>query len=294
METILTEYEAYLFQEKNMARNSLQAYLRDLRGFVRFLKDRQIHQFSDVNNATIISYVLYLKKLGRTSSTINRKVASVRSFYHFLVRRGDVTENPVARVRSPKPEKREPEYLSLEEVELLLAQPDDSPKGLRDKAILELMYATGMRVSEVVMLDAGDVNLKMDFVACGADSRSGRILPIGRMCRQALDDYMAGCRNDLLTDPAEPALFVNVSGKRITRQGLWKIIRGYAEKAGIQKRITPQILRHSFAVHMVQNGADLKSLQELLGHEDAAAAQVYLTVSQSTLREVYEKTHPRA
>ena len=294
MESILAEFEAYLFQEKKMAKNSLQAYRRDVRGFAQFLKEKHIRQFSDVNNATIISYVLYLKKLGRTTSTINRKIASVRSFFYFLKRRGDVEENPVARVRTPKLEKKELEYLSLEEVELLLSQPDDSRKGIRDKAILELMYATGMRVSEVVMLDVGDVNLKMDFVACGSDQSNARILPIGQMCREALARYLEEGRSGMLTDMEEDALFVNYNGHRLTRQGLWKIIRYYADKAGIEKRITPQILRHSFAVHMIQNGADLKSLQELLGHEDAAATQVYLTANRSTLKEVYDKTHPRA
>ena len=294
MESILAEFESYLFQEKKMAKNSLQAYRRDVRGFAQFLKDKHIRQFSEVNNATIISYVLYLKKLGRTTSTINRKIASVRSFFYFLKRRGDVDENPVARVRAPKLEKKEIQFLSLEDVELLLSQPDDSPKGIRDKAILELMYATGMRVSEVVMLDVGDVNLKMDFVACGTDKDNARILPIGRLCREALARYLEESREGMLTEMSEQALFVNYNGHRLTRQGLWKIIRHYAEKAGIRKRITPQILRHSFAVHMIQNGADLKSLQELLGHEDAAATQVYLTANQTALKEVYDKTHPRA
>ena len=294
VESILAEYEAYLFQEKKMARNSLQAYRRDLRGFAQYLKERQIGDFTEVSNAMIIAYVLYLKKLGRTTSTINRKIASVRSFYNFLIRRGDLTENPVAQVRTPKQEKREVQYLSMEDVELLLAQPDESRKGLRDRAILELMYATGMRVSEVVMLDEGDVNLKLEFVACGSDRETGRILPIGKLCREALTKYMEEGRDGFLTDPEEKALFVNYNGHRLTRQGLWKIIRYYAEKAGIDKPITPQILRHSFAVHMVQNGADLKSLQVLLGHEDAAATQIYLTANQNTVKEVYNNTHPRA
>ncbi|MBR2576046.1 MAG: tyrosine recombinase [Firmicutes bacterium] len=294
MESILAEFEAYLFQEKKMARNSLQAYRRDVRGFAGFLKEKNIHRFSDASSATVISYVLYLKKIGRTTSTINRKVASVRSFYNFLIRRGDVTENPAEQIRTPKQERKALEYLSPEEVELLLAQPDGSRKGIRDKAILELIYATGMRVSELVMLDVGDVNLKMDFVACGSEQGSGRIIPIGRLCKEALIAYLETDRASMLTDPSEQALFINYTGHRLTRQGLWKIIRHYADKAGIRKRITPQILRHSFAVHMLQNGADLKSLQELLGHEEAAATQVYLTAEKENLKEVYAKAHPRA
>lgn len=294
MESILAEFEAYLFQEKKMARNSLQAYRRDVRGFAGFLKEKNIRRFSDASSATVISYVLYLKKIGRTTSTINRKVASVRSFYNFLIRRGDVTENPAEQIRTPKQERKTLEYLSPEEVELLLSQPDGSRKGIRDKAILELIYATGMRVSELVMLDVGDVNLKMDFVACGSEQGSGRIIPIGRLCKEALIAYLETDRASMLTDPSEQALFINYTGHRLTRQGLWKIIRHYADKAGIRKRITPQILRHSFAVHMLQNGADLKSLQELLGHEDAAATQVYLTAEKENLKEVYAKAHPRA
>ena len=294
MESIIAEFEAYLFREKGMAKNSLLAYHRDIRGFADYLKERNIRRFSDVNNATVISYVLYLKKIGRSTSTINRTTASIRSFYNFLIRRGDITENPAERIRAPRQEKKIPEYLTTEEMELVLAQPDNTRKGIRDRAILELMYATGMRVSEVVMLDVGDVNLKMDFVACGQDRESGRIIPIGKICREALTDYLENDRSSMLTNSSEQAFFVNYNGRRLTRQGLWKIIRHYAEKAGIRKRITPQMLRHSFAIHMLQNGADLKSLQELLGHEDAAATQVYLAANKEGLKEVYAKAHPRA
>lgn len=294
MDTIFSEFEAYLFQEKKMAKNSLQAYRRDIRGFAGFLEDKHIDKPADVNNATIVSYILYLKKEGRTTATINRKMASVRAFFSFLMLRGDIKENPVSKIKTPKVEKKAPQYLSLEDVECLLSQPDDSPKGKRDKAILEIMYATGMRVSEIIQMDVSDVNLKMGFAACGSEDGKGRIIPMGSICRNAVQEYLADCRDKFIKDAKETALFVNYNGSRLTRQGLWKIIKYYAEKAGIEKKITPQILRHSFAVHMLQNGADLKSLQELLGHEDAAATQIYLMANQNRLKDVYDRTHPRA
>lgn len=294
METIFTEFEAYLFQEKKMSRNSLEAYRRDIRAFGHFLTEKRIDNVIAVTESTVISYVLFLRKEGRTTSTINRKIASVRAFYNFLIKRGIIDDNPVKKIKTPKMEKKAPDYLSLEEVDKLISQPDTSPKGIRDRAILELMYATGMRVSEVVSLDEGDINLKMGFAACGSEEGKGRIIPIGTKCRESLAAYLDGIRADFVSDPKEKALFVNQAGGRLTRQGLWKMINNYAGEAGIEKRISPQILRNSFAAHMIQNGADLKSLQELLGHEDAAATQIYLTLNKSRITDVYNKTHPRA
>ena len=294
METIFTEFEAYLFQEKKMSRNSLEAYRRDIRAFGHFLSEKSIDNVLAVTESTVISYVLFLRKEGRTTATINRKVASVRAFYNFLIKRGAIDDNPVKKIKTPKTEKKAPDYLSLEEVERLIEQPDESPKGRRDRAILELMYATGMRVSEVVNLDEGDINLKMGFAACVSEDGKGRIIPIGTKCCESLAVYLDEVRADFLSDSKEKALFINQSGGRLTRQGLWKIINIYAAEAGIEKRISPQILRNSFAAHMIQNGADLKSLQELLGHEDAAATQIYLTLNKSRITDVYNKTHPRA
>ncbi len=294
METIFAEFESYLFQEKKMARNSLDAYRRDIRAFGRFLEEKSIENPNEATDSTIIAYVLQMKKEGRSTATINRKIASVRAFYNFLLKRGDVSENPVKKIKAPKVEKKVPEYLTTEEVESLLEQPDESLKGIRDKAILEIMYATGMRVTEVVNLDEGDVNLKMNFVACGAEEGRGRIIPIGRKCMDALKKYINEARPKLTFEYGEKSLFLNHAGGRLTRQGLWKIIRFYSEKAEIKKNITPQILRHSFAVHMIQNGADLRSIQELLGHEDVSATEIYMTVNKSKITDVYNKTHPRA
>ena len=199
MDNIFLEFEAYLFQEKKMAKNSLQAYRRDIRGFATFLKDKGMDNPAEVSNATIVSYILYLKKEGRTTATINRKMASVRAFFAFLLLRGYIKENPVSKIKPPKVEKKAPEYLSLEEVECLLSQPDDTLKGKRDKAILELMYATGMRVSEIIQMDVADVNLKMGFAAiCGSEEGKGRIIPLGAPCRNAVQTYINDCRGEFI------------------------------------------------------------------------------------------------
>ena len=294
MESIFTEFDQFLSQEKKLAQNSLEAYRRDIRGFGLFLRSREIHNLEEVNSAIIVAFILSLKNENRSPSTINRKVAAIRSLFHFLIDKGFVSINPALNVKSPRVEKKPPEYLSIEEVENLLAQPDDSNKGVRDKAILELLYATGMRVSEIIEMDVNDANTKMGFVACSGEHGKARIIPLGRPARAALETYVKAYRCTFVKDEEQNALYVNYAGDRLTRQGLWKIIKYYADKAGIDKKITPQILRHSFAVHMIQNGADIKSIQELLGHEDVTATQVYLIATKNRIKEVYDKSHPRA
>lgn len=294
METIISEFEKYLAEEKSMAGNSLKAYGRDVRDFADFISEKQICSFADATNATVVSYILYMNKEGRSSSTINRKIAAIRTLYKFLVKRGFASENPAEDIRTPKIEKKEIDYLSIEEVEMILSQPDDSTKGKRDRAILELMYATGMKVSEVIEADVVDINLKMGFISCGNDEKNARVIPFGRPCRDAIREYLENSRSNLTEDAEQDAIFVNLNGARLTRQGVWKMIRGYAERAGIEKKITPQIMRNSFAVHMIQNGADMRSLQEMLGHVDAATTQMYLSAAGKDVREVYLKTHPRA
>lgn len=294
MDKKLNDFEQYLKEEKKMAQNSVDAYLRDIKGFESFVREKEITDWKDVNNAMVVAYVLYLKEDGKSSSTINRKVASIRSLYFYLMDQKEVENNPAVHVKVPKVKKRPPEFLSIEEVEQLLGQPDQTAKGIRDKAILELLYATGMRVSELVDMDLSDMNIKMGFVACNGEHGKTRIIPLGKPAREAMENYLNNVRDGLVRSQQETALFVNYTGERLTRQGLWKIIKHYAEKAGIQAKITPQILRHSFAIHMVQNGADIKSLQELLGHEDVTATQVYLIATRNKIKEVYDKTHPRA
>ena len=208
---------------------------------------------------------------------------------------GIVFGNPTSGIKTPKVERKELEYLTIEEVDKLLDSPSENPRGMRDRAILELLYATGIRVNEVIAANVEDVNLRIGFFTCPGEHGKARIIPIGRPARQALERYIYDARNMIIKDNrSEKSLFVNYYGQRMTRQGLWKVLKEYAEKEKIEHKLTPHILRNSFAVHMIQNGADLKSLQELLGHEDIAATQIYLSVTKNRIKDVYDKTHPRA
>lgn len=294
MGNILEEYISYLISEKEMSDNSLNAYKRDIKNFLMFLDEKHTDDYSEISKTTIITYILKLKGQGKASSTISRNIASIRSFCSYLMINGLLKNDPTLNIDSPKIQKKIPEYLSLEEVELLLEQPDDSIKGIRDKAILEVLYATGVRVSEIIDFTIDDVNVKMGFVACNGEHGKARIIPLGNPSKQALIRYLNTSREKLIKNNEEKSLFVNYNGEKLTRQGLWKIINYYTKKAGIKKQITPQIVRHSFAVHLVQNGADLKSVQELLGHSDISTTQIYSEIIKNRIKEVYDKSHPRA
>ncbi|NLK73365.1 MAG: site-specific tyrosine recombinase XerD [Clostridiales bacterium] len=295
MDSILSNYINYLKSEKELSENSLSAYKRDISNFLAFLKEKYGLNLNEISKTIIISYILKLKNQEKSSSTISRNIASIRSFCGYLIFKGILSNDPTVSIDSPKIQKKKPEYLTLEEVELLLNLPDDSIKGLRDKAILEVLYATGVRVSELVDFTLEDVNVKMGFVACNGEHGKARIIPLGSISRKALSRYLDESRKVFINNNSEEkALFVNYNGERLTRQGLWKIIKYYTKKSGIQKQITPQILRHSFAVHLVQNGADLKSVQELLGHADISTTQIYSEVIKNRIKEVYDKAHPRA
>ena len=291
----LDQFIDYLEKERKKSRNTLEAYKRDIAGFFAFLKKRGIDEPDYVTNTEIVAFLMELKNEGRAPATVNRKMASVRAYYNFLVEKQIITQNPTQNIKTPKVEKKGLEYLSIEEVDKLLAMPDDSIRGKRDRAILELLYATGIRVNEVIAANVSDVNLRIGFFTCPGESGKARIIPIGRPAKAALEEYIFNSRDMIVKDnKGENALFVNYYGKRMTRQGLWKIMKEYAGKAGLTQKLTPHILRNSFAVHMVQNGADLKSLQELLGHEDISATQIYLSVTKNRIKDVYDKTHPRA
>ena len=292
----MDDYKEYMEKVKGMARNSTEAYLRDIREFQAFLDQRGSLSPEDISNTEIVAFVLHLKNLGRSTATSNRKVASLRGFFSFLQEQGRISANPCLHIKSPRVERKEIEYLTLGEVDRLLMLPDTTVKGIRDRALLELLYATGIRVSEVLEPNVEDMNLRVGFITSTGEFGTPRIVPIGRPARAALEEYLYDARPKLLRSKknSEKSLFVNYNGERITRQGIWKMLKDYGVKAGIDKAITPQILRNSFAAHMVQNGADLKSLQELLGHEDVTATQVYLTVTKNRIKEVYDKTHPRA
>ncbi len=288
------EFVAYLQQEKRMSKNTLEAYKRDVLGLIAFLESRGTRNVLETSSTDIVAYLHNLKGMGKTAATVNRKLASLRSFFNYLMKRGLISENPTAGIKSPRIEHKELEFLSIEEIDKLLETPDESLKGRRDKAILEVLYATGIKVSELIDANVEDVNFRMGFITCAQTSRA-RIVPLGRPARVALEDYVYDVRDKLIRDnKKEKALFVNYYGQRITRQGLWKLLKEYGKKAGIEARITPNIIRNSFAIHMLQNGADLKSLQELMGHEDITATQVYLSATKNRIKDVYDRTHPRA
>lgn len=296
MNSFIQQFKSELESRKKMAPNSISAYVRDITEFEDYLNSISTNEITGVSQADITDYLLMLKNEGKSAATVNRKMASIRAFYRLMSKTEAVSENPAADIKVPKISRKEIEYLTIEEVEELLRQPEDTIKGLRDKAILETLYATGLRVSELIEANTEDINLRMGFVTCNGEHGKARIIPLGRPAKAALEEYIYEDRAKILKneDPSEKALFLNYYGKRLTRQAMWKILREYAKKAGIKKKITPQILRNSFAVHMVQNGADLKSLQELLGHEDPAATQIYLSVTKNRIKDVYDKTHPRA
>lgn len=295
MDRYIDQFITYLSQEKKMARNSLEAYKRDVMEFETVISDKNV-SLEEASNTEVVAYLLKLKNDGKSAATVNRKIASLRSFYQYLYAQNLVKTNPTLNIKSPKIERKEIEYLSIEEIEVLLEQPDHTMKGIRDRAILEILYATGIRVSEIIESNVEDLNLRMGFIACPGDHGKARIIPLGRPARAAAEEYIYEARPKLLKEEngSENALFLNYNGGRFSRQGLWKLLKEYAKLAGIENKLTPQTLRNSFAVHMIQNGADIKSLQELLGHEDINATQIYLSVSKNRIKEVYDKTHPRA
>ena len=235
-----------------------------------------------------------MQENGKKASSISRCIASIRSFYQFILKNRKIKVDPTANIQSPKIEKRTPNVLTSKEVELLLKQPDTVDlKGVRDKAMLEFAYATGMRVTEIISLNIDDVNLEEAYVIC-KNGKKQRIIPLGTMSLKALKEYIDEARDILIKNENEKALFVNINGGRLTRQGFWKIIKFYKEQAHISKDITPHVLRHSFATHLLQNGADLKAIQTMLGHSDISSTQVYMQFQDEGLKEIYKKAHPRA
>ncbi|AOT68133.1 site-specific tyrosine recombinase XerD [Geosporobacter ferrireducens] len=294
MNMLLNDFIHYLTHEKELSKNTLESYKRDISQYIEFLQDKSVISFKDTNKTTIITYLLHLQKMGKATATISRSLASIRSLYQFLLNEKMIEKDPTLNLESPKSEKKLPSVLSLKEVELLLAQPDEkSEKGVRDKAMLELLYATGIRVTELVSLDHNHLNLDMGYIKC-CNGAKERIIPIGSMARDAIGKYVTQCRQNLVRDQEEKSLFVNYHGSRLTRQGFWKIIKMYTQKAKINKKITPHTLRHSFAIHLIQNGADLRSVQEMLGHSDISTTQIYTQLSKNKIKEVYNKAHPRA
>lgn len=296
MDDIINNFFCYLRDEKELSNNTLDSYLRDIEQFNEYIKKYSSLDLLNVNKTIVITYLMYLQKNGMATATISRKLASLRSFYQYLLNKGMIKEDPTLNLHSPRQDKKMPEILTQKEVDLLLSQPEtNSFKGVRDKAMLEVLYATGIRVSELIALDIDDINFEVGFIVLDKDTSNERAVPIGNTALNCLRLYNEEYRYKALKDDEELALFINYHGKRLTRQGFWKIIKYYTSKTNINKRITPHTLRHSFAVHLLQNGADLKSVQEMLGHSDISTTQMYsFATSDKKLREVYKKTHPRA
>ncbi|NLK88396.1 MAG: site-specific tyrosine recombinase XerD [Clostridiaceae bacterium] len=294
MEALVQKFVNFLERDKRLSVNTLQSYRRDIEQYFTYLQEINLQNISNSNKTTVIAYLLYLQKKGRATSTISRNLASIRSFYQYISKNKLIDHDPTAELESPKVEKKLPQILSPEEVELLLEQPQCVDlKGYRDKAMLELLYATGIRVSELIQLDFDDLNMDMCFIRCCKGVKE-RMIPIGSMAVSALKEYLNKSRPLLIQSADETALFVNINGSRLTRQGFWKIIKQYKNQAQINKDITPHTLRHSFAAHLLENGADLRSIQEMLGHSDISSTQVYAQIAKNRIKDIYKKTHPRA
>ncbi len=293
MNDMLLEFEEYLKNDKHSSSNTLTSYLRDVRQFGLYL-ERCGTSLTDADTETISEYIQELQQNGKSVSTVTRLIASLRCFYGYLLIHNYIDSNPVKTVTVPKSQKKLPQILTGKEVDLLLSQPKCVDfKGYRDKAMLELLYATGIRVTELISLNITDVNTSVGFIKCSHRDKE-RIIPLYPAAIKAISDYVSTARENMIADPDETALFVNLNGTRMTRQGFWKIIKHYQKTAGINKDITPHTLRHSFATHLLENGADLHSIQEMLGHVDISSTQVYVQLVKQNLRDVYNKYHPRA
>ncbi len=287
-------FVTFMMGEKHKSQNTILSYRRDVSQFIEYLTLNGINDLKKTTKTTVLTYLLKLQKEGKASSTVSRTLASLRSFYSYVNETGAEMENPTTNLETPKVEKKLPSVLTTKEVELLLEQPDSEDiKGKRDRAMLELLYATGIRVSELINLEIGDVNTSLGFIKC-IGAKKERVVPLGNMAKEAVTDYILHSRESMVGDSKEHALFVNCNGTKLSRQGFWKIIKQYQKQANITADITPHTLRHSFAAHLLENGADLKSIQEMLGHADISSTQVYSQLMNNKIKNVYEKAHPRA
>lgn len=295
MDEQLKAFLNYLFIEKGSAQNTIMAYERDLQSYLRYLKNiESVLSLNDVQRVHIVHFLRFLKEQGKSSKTLARHIASVRAFHQFLLRAKATGQDPSVQIETPRLERSLPNVLSLQEVETLMETPKlEDHFGIRDKAMLELLYATGIRVSELIGLEIDNVQLTMGFVRCNGNKE--RIIPIGRAAADAIKQYLDYGRPRFISmKQQDNALFLNHQGKRLTRQGFWKILKKLAKEAGIEKELTPHTLRHSFATHLLENGADLRAVQEMLGHSDISTTQIYTQVSKTKIKDVYSKFHPRA
>jgi len=291
---LVQAYENFLIRVKQASSNTVSSYLRDIRQFADWLHQENEIDVVDASQLNISNYFLHLESEGRSSATVSRSLASLKNFYSYAVSSGFLESSPVMDIHVDRGEKKTPQILTSREIELLLSQPACiDAKGYRDKAMLELLYATGIRVTELIELNLDDVNLDLGIIKC-AGSKKTRAIPLYPAALRALRAYIENIRGVMLSDPDEPALFVNINGVRMSRQGFWKILKHYQQLAHIDKEITPHTLRHSFAVHLLENGADIVSVQELMGHSDISSTQVYTQMINQKLKSVYARCHPRA
>ena len=291
---LISGFSAYLSEDKHAAQNTLSSYMRDVMKLASYLDAYSSARLETAATHDVEDFVFWLKKNGKSSATVSRCVASLRCFYGYLTAEGFVGENPAHDIVTDKATKKLPQILTGQEVELFLEQPECTDmKGYRDRAMLELLYATGIRVSELISLDLDDMNLSAGFIRCRGRNKE-RAIPMYPTAVKAISEYVSAVRSQMIADPEEKALFVNMSGERMSRQGFWKVIKFYQEKAKIKKEITPHTLRHSFAAHLLENGADIRALQEMLGHADISSTQIYTHLVKKQLKDVYYKAHPRA
>ena len=287
-------FQEYLVNEKKSSANTISSYMSDINQFVSYVDDELHCSLPMISHDDVCVYVQWLRNSGKSSATVSRSVASIKCLYNHLISLGQAESNPALKIKFEKDAKKLPQILTSKEVELLLEQPKCvDAKGYRDRAMLELLYATGIRVTELISLNVDDINLAAGVIRCESKNKE-RLIPLYPAAINALTEYVVQVRNGMIATPEEPALFVNMNGDRMSRQGFWKIIKVYQEKAGIKKDITPHTLRHSFAAHLLENGADLRSIQEMLGHADISSTQVYAHLVKKQLKDVYNKAHPRA
>ena len=294
MNQLLDQFLHYLIVEKGLSRNTIEAYSHGLNRFLDHLRKKGIREWAKVSKFDVRAFLLFLKRQGLSTKTVVRNLVAIRTFFKFLIQEGILEANPVEEIESPKVAKTLPEILSLKEVEQLLEQPDpQTPLGMRDRAMLELLYATGMRVSELTQLPINQINLEGGYVLLYGKGSKERIVPLGNEAMKWVDLYLKTAREKLAKGRESPSLFINRSGKGMSRQRFWKNIKAYGRRAGIRKRITPHLLRHSFASHLLERGADLRSVQMMLGHVDISTTQIYTHVTGERLKKVHQRYHPR-
>lgn len=293
MRDYLTEFTEYLTKVKKSSKSTIESYVRDNKAFLGYAEVNSVN-LEKADDAQINKYIDTLKKKGKSQSTLVRVLASIRCFYEFMIFTGSVENNPTSKIKLHKEQNKLPEILSQKEIDILFSQPNVSTlRGCRDKAMLELLYATGLRVSELIDLNIDDINLQIDIVICHSN-KSERIVPVYKSAMKSIENYLSNVRGALVSSKSEKALFVNMNGLRMTRQGFWKIIKGYAESGGIEKTITPHTLRHSFAAHLLENGARIKDIKDMLGHAGVSSTQIYSQIIKQKYENSYTKFHPKA